>query len=311
MIEFEKPNITKIDENKDYGKFVIEPLERGYGTTLGNSLRRVLLASLPGAAVTSINIDGVLHEFDTVPGVREDVMQIILNIKGIAVKSYVEDEKIIELDVEGPAEVTAGDILTDTDIEIVNPDHYLFTIGEGSSLKATMTVNSGRGYVPADENKKDNAPVGTLAVDSIYTPVTKVNYQVEPARVGSNDGFDKLTLEILTNGTIIPEDALGLSARILTEHLDLFTNLTEIAKSTEVMKEADTESDDRILDRTIEELDLSVRSYNCLKRAGINTVHDLTEKSEAEMMKVRNLGRKSLEEVKLKLIDLGLGLKDK
>lgn len=311
MIEFEKPNITKIDENKDYGKFVIEPLERGYGTTLGNSLRRVLLASLPGAAVTSINIDGVLHEFDTVPGVREDVMQIILNIKGIAVKSYVEDEKIIELDVEGPAEVTAGDILTDSDIEIVNPDDYLFTIGEGSSLKATMTVNSGRGYVPADENKKDNAPVGTLAVDSIYTPVTKVNYQVEPARVGSNDGFDKLTLEILTNGTIIPEDALGLSARILTEHLDLFTNLTEIAKSTEVMKEADTESDDRILDRTIEELDLSVRSYNCLKRAGINTVHDLTEKSEAEMMKVRNLGRKSLEEVKLKLIDLGLGLKDK
>ena len=311
MIEFEKPNITKIDENKDYGKFVIEPLERGYGTTLGNSLRRVLLASLPGAAVTSINIDGVLHEFDTVPGVREDVMQIILNIKGIAVKSYVEDEKIIELDVEGPAEITAGDILTDSDIEIVNPDHYLFTIGEGSALKATMTVNSGRGYVPADENKKDNAPVGTLAVDSIYTPVTKVNYQVEPARVGSNDGFDKLTLEILTNGTIIPEDALGLSARILTEHLDLFTNLTEIAKSTEVMKEADTESDDRILDRTIEELDLSVRSYNCLKRAGINTVHDLTEKSEAEMMKVRNLGRKSLEEVKLKLIDLGLGLKDK
>jgi len=311
MIEFEKPNITKIDENKDYGKFVIEPLERGYGTTLGNSLRRVLLASLPGAAVTSINIDGVLHEFDTVPGVREDVMQIILNIKGIAVKSYVEDEKIIELDVEGPAEITAGDILTDSDIEIVNPDHYLFTIGEGSSLKATMTVNSGRGYVPADENKKDNAPVGTLAVDSIYTPVTKVNYQVEPARVGSNDGFDKLTLEILTNGTIIPEDALGLSARILTEHLDLFTNLTEIAKSTEVMKEADTESDDRILDRTIEELDLSVRSYNCLKRAGINTVHDLTEKSEAEMMKVRNLGRKSLEEVKLKLIDLGLGFKDK
>ena len=311
MIEFEKPNITKIDENKDYGKFVIEPLERGYGTTLGNSLRRVLLASLPGAAVTSINIDGVLHEFDTVPGVREDVMQIILNIKGIAVKSYVEDEKIIELDVEGPAEVTAGDILTDSDIEIVNPDHYLFTIGEGSFLKATMTVNSGRGYVPADENKKDNAPVGILAVDSIYTPVTKVNYQVEPARVGSNDGFDKLTLEILTNGTIIPEDALGLSARILTEHLDLFTNLTEIAKSAEVMKEADTESDDRILERTIEELDLSVRSYNCLKRAGINTVHDLTEKSEAEMMKVRNLGRKSLEEVKVKLIDLGLGLKDK
>lgn len=310
MIEFEKPNITKIDENKDYGVFVVEPLERGYGTTLGNSLRRVLLASLPGAAVTSINIEGVLHEFDTVPGVREDVMQIILNVKGIAVKSYVQDEKIIELDVEGPAEVTAGDILTDSDIEIVNPDHYLFTIGEGASLKATLTVNSGRGYVPADQNKKDDAPVGTLAVDSIYTPVTKVNYQVEPARVGSNDGFDKLTLEILTNGTIIPEDALGLSARILTEHLNLFTNLTEIAIATDVMKEVDTTSDDRILERTIEELDLSVRSYNCLKRAGINTVYDLTEKSEAEMMKVRNLGRKSLEEVKIKLVDLGLGLKN-
>ena len=310
MIEFEKPNITKIDENKDYGVFVVEPLERGYGTTLGNSLRRVLLASLPGAAVTSINIEGVLHEFDTVPGVREDVMQIILNVKGIAVKSYVQDEKIIELDVEGPAEVTAGDILTDSDIEIVNPDHYLFTIGEGASLKATLTVNSGRGYVPADQNKKDDAPVGTLAVDSIYTPVTKVNYQVEPARVGSNDGFDKLTLEILTNGTIIPEDALGLSARILTEHLNLFTNLTEIAIATDVMKEVDTTSDDRILERTIEELDLSVRSYNCLKRAGINTVYDLTEKSEAEMMKVRHLGRKSLEEVKIKLADLGLGLKN-
>ena len=310
MIEFEKPNITKIDENKDYGVFVVEPLERGYGTTLGNSLRRVLLASLPGAAVTSINIEGVLHEFDTVPGVREDVMQIILNVKGIAVKSYVQDEKIIELDVEGPAEVTAGDILTDSDIEIVNPDHYLFTIGEGSSFKATLTVNSGRGYVPADQNKIDDAPVGTLAVDSIYTPVTKVNYQVEPARVGSNDGFDKLTLEILTNGTIIPEDALGLSARILTEHLNLFTNLTEIAIATDVMKEVDTASDDRVLERTIEELDLSVRSYNCLKRAGINTVYDLTEKSEPEMMKVRNLGRKSLEEVKVKLADLGLGLKN-
>ena len=310
MIEFEKPNITKIDENKDYGVFVVEPLERGYGTTLGNSLRRVLLASLPGAAVTSINIEGVLHEFDTVPGVREDVMQIILNVKGIAVKSYVQDEKIIELDVEGPAEVTAGDILTDSDIEIVNPDHYLFTIGEGSSFKATLTVNSGRGYVPADQNKKDDAPVGTLAVDSIYTPVTKVNYQVEPARVGSNDGFDKLTLEIMTDGTIIPEDALGLSARILTQHLDLFTNLTEVAKSTDVMKETEKVSDDRVLDRTIEELDLSVRSYNCLKRAGINTVFDLTEKTEPEMMKVRNLGRKSLEEVKVKLADLGLGLKN-
>ena len=309
MIEFEKPTITKIDENKDYGRFVIEPLERGYGTTLGNSLRRVLLASLPGAAITSIKIDGVLHEFDTVPGVREDVMQIILNIKGIAVKSYVEDEKKIELDVVGPAEVTAGDILTDSDIEIVNPDHYLFTIAEGKTFKAILTVNSGRGYVPAESNKKDEAPVGTLAVDSIYTPVKKVNYQVEPARVGSNDGFDKLTLEINTNGTIIPEDALGLSARILMEHLGLFTDLTEVAKSAEVMKETETASDDRMLDRTIEELDLSVRSYNCLKRAGINTVFDLTEKTEPEMMKVRNLGRKSLEEVVAKLDELGLSLR--
>ncbi|MGT2756063.1 DNA-directed RNA polymerase subunit alpha [Streptococcus ovuberis] len=310
MIEFEKPTITKIDENKDYGRFVVEPLERGYGTTLGNSLRRVLLASLPGAAITSIKIEGVLHEFDTVPGVREDVMQIILNIKGIAVKSYVTDEKIIELDVTGPAVVTAGDILSDSDIEIVNPDHYLFTISEGKTFKAVLTVNTGRGYVPAEGNKKDNAPVGTLAVDAIYTPVTKVNYQVEPARVGSNDGFDKLTLEIMTNGTIIPEDALGLSARILTEHLALFTDLTEVAKSTDVMKEVETSSEDKMLDRTIEELDLSVRSYNCLKRAGINTVFDLTEKSEPEMMKVRNLGRKSLEEVKFKLADLGLGLRN-
>ena len=301
MIEFEKPNITKIDENKDYGVFVVEPLERGYGTTLGNSLRRVLLASLPGAAVTSINIEGVLHEFDTVPGVREDVMQIILNIKGLAVKSYVEDEKTIELDVQGPAEVTAGDILTDSDIEIVNPDHYLFTIAEGASLKATMTVATNRGYVPADENKKDDAPVGTLAVDSIYTPVTKVNYQVEPARVGSNDGFDKLTLEILTNGTIIPEDALGLSARILTEHLNLFTNLTEIAIATDVMKETEKVNDEKVLDRTIEELDLSVRSYNCLKRAGINTIADLLDKTIDDLGKVRNLGKKSIDEIEEKL----------
>ena len=288
----------------------VEPLERGYGTTLGNSLRRVLLASLPGAAVTSINIEGVLHEFDTIPGVREDVMQIILNIKGIAVKSYVQDEKMIELDVEGPAEITAGDILTDSDIEIVNQIIISLQSVREHALKAVMTVNSGRGYVPADQNKRDDAPVGTLAVDSIYTPVTKVNYQVEPARVGSNDGFDKLTLEIMTNGTIIPEDALGLSARILTEHLDLFTDLTEVAKATDVMKEVDKSSDDHVLERTIEELDLSVRSYNCLKRAGINTVYDLTEKTEPEMMKVRNLGRKSLEEVKVKLTDLGLGLKN-
>lgn len=310
MIEFEKPKIEKIDETKDYGRFVIEPLERGYGTTLGNSLRRVLLSSLPGAAVTSIKIDGVLHEFDTIPGVREDVMQIILNLKGLAVKSYVENEKTIELDVEGPATVTAGDLLTDSDIEIVNTDHYLFTIAEGAKMKATLTVDTNRGYVAAEDNKRDGAPVGTLAIDSIYTPVKKVNYQVEPARVGSNDGFDKLTIDITTNGTIIPEDALGLSAKVLMDHLNLFTNLTEVALTADIMKETEKASDDKVLDRTIEELDLSVRSYNCLKRAGINTVFDLTEKSEPEMMKVRNLGRKSLEEVKVKLADLGLGLRN-
>lgn len=310
MIEFAKPIITKIDENQNSGKFVIEPLERGYGTTLGNSLRRVLLSSLPGAAVTSIKIDGVLHEFDTVPGVREDVMQIILNLKGLAIKSHADDEKTMELDIVGPAEVTAGDILTDSDIEIINTDHYLFTISEGASFKATLKVNKNRGYVPAENNKKDDAPVGTLAIDAIYTPVKKVNYQVEPARVGSNDGFDKLTIDIETNGTIIPEDALGLSANVLINHLNLFTDLTDIANNMDVLKETEVVSDEKVLDRTIEELDLSVRSYNCLKRAGINTVYDLTEKSESEMMKVRNLGRKSLEEVKVKLHDLGLGLKN-
>lgn len=310
MIEFEKPIITKIDETKDYGRFVIEPLERGYGTTLGNSLRRVLLSSLPGAAVTSIKIDGVLHEFDTVPGVREDVMQIILNLKGLAVKSHVQEEKTMELDIKGPAQVTAGDLLVDDEIEIINPDHYLFTIAEGASFRAELKVNSNRGYVPAEGNKKEDAPVGTLAIDAIYTPVKKVNYQVEPARVGSNDQFDKLTIEIETNGTMIPEDALGLSARVLMDHLNLFTDLTEVAKTMEVMKETEKVSDEKVMDRTIEELDLSVRSYNCLKRAGINTVYDLTEKSEAEMMKVRNLGRKSLDEVKIKLSDLGLGLKN-
>ncbi|MFA9413713.1 MULTISPECIES: DNA-directed RNA polymerase subunit alpha [unclassified Streptococcus] len=310
MIEFAKPIITKIDENQNSGKFVIEPLERGYGTTLGNSLRRVLLSSLPGAAVTSIKIDGVLHEFDTVPGVREDVMQIILNLKGLAIKSHVDEEKTMELDIVGPAEVTAGDILTDSDIEIINTTHYLFTIAEGASFKAVLKVNTNRGYVPAENNKKGDAPVGTLAIDAIYTPVKKVNYQVEPARVGSNDGFDKLTIDIETNGTIIPEDALGLSANVLINHLNLFTDLTDIANNMDVLKETEVVSDEKVLDRTIEELDLSVRSYNCLKRAGINTVYDLTEKSETEMMKVRNLGRKSLEEVKVKLHDLGLGLKN-
>ncbi|MDN6069953.1 MAG: DNA-directed RNA polymerase subunit alpha [Lactococcus plantarum] len=309
MIEFEKPKITKFDEENVYGKFVVEPLERGYGTTLGNSLRRILLSSLPGAAVTSIQIDGVLHEFTTIPGVHEDVIQVILAIKGLAIKSYVETEKIIELDVTGPAVVTAGDILTDSDIEIVNKDHYLFTLAEGHSVNARMTVNSGRGYVLAEDNKLSDAPIGTIAVDSSYTPVNKVNYQVEPARVGEKDNFDKLSLEIFTNGTISAEDALSLSAKILTDHLSLFVNLSEVAQVAETLVDKDEVKPERALDKVIEELDLSVRSYNCLKRAGINTVADLADMSEPEMLKVKNLGRKSLVEVKDKLDSLGLSLK--
>lgn len=309
MIEFKKPNITKIEGSDRRGVFVVEPLERGYGTTLGNSLRRVLLASLPGAAIASIQIDGVLHEFDTVSGVREDVMQIILNLKGVAVKSHVEEEKKIEIDIVGPGKITAGDILTDSDIEIANPDHYLFSLSEGATFKAVMTVRSGRGYVSAEDNKDEQAPIGTLAIDAIYTPVTKVNYHVEPTRVRSNDGFDKLTLEVETNGTIIPEDAAGLSAHILMEHLELFTGLTDLAQGMEVMMEVEDEIENKMLDRTIEELDLSVRSYNCLKRAEINTVSDVVAMTELELMKVRNLGRKSLDEVKAKLDELGLGLK--
>ena len=309
MIEFEKPKITKFDEENVYGKFVVEPLERGYGTTLGNSLRRILLSSLPGAAVTSIQIDGVLHEFTTIPGVHEDVIQVILAIKGLAIKSYVETEKIIELDVTGPAVVTAGDILTDSDIEIVNKDHYLFTLAEGHSVNARMTVNSGRGYVLAEDNKLSDAPIGTIAVDSSYTPVNKVNYQVEPARVGEKDNFDKLSLEIFTNGTISAEDALSLSAKILTDHLSLFVNLSEVAQVADTLVDKDEVKPERALDKVIEELDLSVRSYNCLKRAGINTVADLANMSEPEMLKVKNLGRKSLVEVKDKLDSLGLSLK--
>ncbi|HCN75227.1 DNA-directed RNA polymerase subunit alpha [Pseudolactococcus plantarum] len=309
MIEFEKPKITKFDEENVYGKFVVEPLERGYGTTLGNSLRRILLSSLPGAAVTSIQIDGVLHEFTTIPGVHEDVIQVILAIKGLAIKSYVETEKIIELDVTGPAVVTAGDILTDSDIEIVNKDHYLFTLAEGHSVNARMTVNSGRGYVLAEDNKQSDAPIGTIAVDSSYTPVNKVNYQVEPARVGEKDNFDKLSLEIFTNGTISAEDALSLSAKILTDHLSLFVNLSEVAQVADTLVDKDEVKPERALDKVIEELDLSVRSYNCLKRAGINTVADLADMSEPEMLKVKNLGRKSLVEVKDKLDSLGLSLK--
>ncbi|BAV02531.1 DNA-directed RNA polymerase subunit alpha [Lactococcus formosensis subsp. formosensis] len=309
MIEFEKPKIIKFDETEFYGKFVVEPLERGYGTTLGNSLRRVLLSSLPGSAVTSIQIEGVQHEFATIPGVREDVVQIILAIKGLAIKSYVENEKQIELDVTGPMTVTAGDILTDSDIEIVNKDHYLFSIAEGHSMRAVMTVNKGYGYVSADENKVEGAPIGTIAVDSIYTPVSKVNYQVEPARVGGDASYDKLTLEITTNGTIVADDALSLSAKILTDHLNLFVDLSETASESETLVAKEEVKTERVLDKIIEEMDFSVRAYNGLKRAGINTVADIVEMSEADMIKVKNLGHKSVEEVKVKLTDLGLELK--
>ena len=294
MIEFEKPRIEKIDENRDYGKFVVEPLERGYGTTLGNSLRRILLSSLPGAAITNIQIDGVLHEFSTIPGVREDVTQIILNIKGLALKLYAEEEKTLEIDITGPATVTAGDIIVDSDVEILNKDLVICSVAEGATFHARLTVKPGRGYVQADENKKEDMPIGVLPVDSIYTPVRRVNYQVENTRVGRRDDFDKLTMEIWTDGSIIPQEALSLAAKIMTEHLDIFVNLTDEAKNAEIMVEKEETQKEKMLEMTIE---------------GINTVQELTNKSEPEMIKVRNLGRKSLEEVKLKLHDLGLGLR--
>lgn len=309
MIEFEKPRITKIDDEKDYGKFVVEPLERGYGTTLGNSLRRILLSSLPGAAITNLQIDGVLHEFSTIKGVREDVTQIVLNIKGLALKLYAQEEKTLEIDITGPATVTAGDILVDNDVEILNKDLYICTVAPGATFHARLTVKPGRGYVQADENKREDMPIGVLPIDSIYTPVCRVNYQVEQTRVGHREDFDKLTMEIWTDGSIIPQEAISLAAKILTEHLDIFVNLTDEAKNAEIMVEKEETQKEKMLEMTIEELDLSVRSYNCLKRAGINTVQELTSKSEPEMIKVRNLGRKSLEEVKVKLHDLGLGLR--
>lgn len=309
MIEFEKPRISKIDEERDYGMFIVEPLERGYGTTLGNSLRRILLSSLPGAAITSIQIDTVQHEFSTIVGVREDVSQIILNIKGLALKLYVSEEKTLEIDITGPAVVTAGDIIVDSDVEILNKDMYICTVSEGATFRARLKVKAGRGYVQADENKTEDMPIGVLPVDSIYTPVRRVNYQVENTRVGRRDDFDKLTMEIWTDGSIEPLDAMSLAAKILTEHLDIFVNLTDEARHAEIMVEKEETQKEKMLEMTIEELDLSVRSYNCLKRAGINTVQELTNKSEPEMIKVRNLGRKSLEEVKNKLHDLGLGLR--
>ncbi|WP_295774117.1 DNA-directed RNA polymerase subunit alpha [uncultured Limosilactobacillus sp.] len=311
MIEFEKPNIHKIEETDNFGKFVVEPLERGYGTTLGNSLRRVMLASLPGAAITSIQIDGVLHEFSTVDGVTEDVTQIILNLKKVALRIDGDDAKDLEVDVKGPAEVTAADIQGDGDVSILNPDLHLATVADGAELHIKMTADKGRGYSSADDNKAnmDMSAIGVLPIDSIYTPIDRVNYTVENTRVGQSNDYDKLTLDVWTNGSLTPTDAISLAAKILNDHLAMFVNLTEEAQTTKVMVEREETHQEKVLDKTIEELDLSVRSYNCLKRADIQTVKDLTERTELDMMKVRNLGQKSLDEIKLKLADLGVGFR--
>lgn len=311
MIEIEKPKIETVEISDDatYGKFVVEPLERGYGTTLGNSLRRILLSSLPGAAVTSIQIDGVLHEFSTIEGVVEDVTSIILNIKKLALKIYSDEEKTLEVDVQGSGVVTAADITHDSDVEILNPDLHIATLGENAHFRMRLTAQRGRGYNPADQNKKEDHPIGVIPVDSIYTPVARVNYQVENTRVGQLTNYDKLSLDVWTDGSIGPKEAISLGAKILTEHLNIFVGLTDEAQNAEIMVEKEEDQKEKVLEMTIEELDLSVRSYNCLKRAGINTVQELANKSEEDMMKVRNLGRKSLEEVKAKLDELGLGLR--
>ena len=310
MIEFEKPNIHKVEETDNYGKFVVEPLERGYGTTLGNSLRRVMLASLPGAAITSIDIDGVLHEFSTVEGVTEDVTQIVLNLKKVALKIESEDAKNLELDVKGPAEVTAVDIQADGDVTILNPDLHIATVADGAELHMRMTADTGRGYNSADVNKaRMDLAIGVLPIDSIYTPIERVNYTVENTRVGQSNDYDKLTLDVWTDGSLTPTEAISLAAKILTSHLTMFVNLTQEAQDAQVMVEREETHQEKVLDKTIEELDLSVRSYNCLKRAGIQTVQDLAAKSEDDMIKVRNLGKKSLKEVKEKLVELGLGFK--
>ena len=306
MIEFEKPNITVIDQEESYGKFVVEPLERGFGTTLGNSLRRVLLTSISGTALSYIMIDGVLHEFSTIPGVREDVTKIILNLKKLELKLLVDEEKMVEIDVEGPAVVTAADLKVDADVEILNPDQYICTIAEGGHLHMSIAIKNGRGYIPASENKSDDMPIGVIPVDSLFSPIKKVNYQVENARVGKRDDYDKLTLELWTDGSITPNDALSFAAKILEEHFKAFMSADMSDQFANVMIEKEDKSNEKKLEMTIEELDLSVRSYNCLNRAGINTVQELNNKSEADMMRVRNLGRKSLEEVKNKLTELGL-----
>lgn len=310
MIEIEKPKIECITANEDgtYGKFVVEPLERGYGTTLGNSLRRILLSSLPGVAVSSIKVDGVLHEFSIIPGVVEDMTEIILNIKGLALKLHGEGPKVIYIDADGEGEVTAGDIKIDSEVEILNPEHHIATLNGDHRLYIELVINKGRGYVSSEKNKQPGQPIGIIPVDSIYTPVSKVNYTVENTRVGQITDYDKLTLEVWTNGSIKPDEAISLGAKILSEHLNLFIDLSDQAKHTEIMVEKEETKKEKVLEMTIEELDLSVRSYNCLKRAGINTVEDLTNRTEDDMMKVRNLGRKSLEEVIQKLHGLGLSL---
>ncbi|MFK4469851.1 DNA-directed RNA polymerase subunit alpha [Bacillus sp. RC252] len=311
MIEIEKPKIETVELNEDakYGKFVIEPLERGYGTTLGNSLRRILLSSLPGAAVTAIQIDGVLHEFSTVEGVVEDVTTMILNLKKLALKIYSEEEKTLEIDVQGEGIVTAADITHDSDVEILNPDLHIATLAKNAHFRMRLTAKRGRGYTPADANKSEDQPIGVIPIDSIYTPVSRVTYQVEKTRVGQVANYDKLTLDVWTDGSIGPKEAISLGAKILTEHLNIFVGLTDEAQNAEIMVEKEEDQKEKVLEMTIEELDHSVRSYNCLKRAGINTVQELANKTEEDMMKVRNLGRKSLEEVKHKLEELGLGLR--
>ena len=310
MVEIQKPRIECIENvgEETYGKYVVEPLERGYGTTIGNSLRRILLSSLPGTAVTTVKIAGVQHEFSTIPGVKEDVIQIVLNIKGIIAKLYSEGVKTVYIEASGEGVVTAGDIKADSDVEILNPEHHIATLGPDATLNMELTLSQGRGYVTADRNKNAQTVIGVIPVDSVYTPVRKVNYTVENTRVGDATDYDKLTLEVWTNGTISARDAVSLGARILLDHFTLFTDLSETmgSKST-VVEKAETQRD-KVLELTIEELDLSVRSFNCLKRANINTVEDLISKTEDEMMKVRNLGRKSLEEVINKLAMMGLSL---
>lgn len=311
MIEIEKPKIECIEMSQDftYGKFVIEPLERGFGTTLGNSLRRILLSSLPGAAVTSLKIDGVLHEFSAVSGVSEDVIDLILNVKGLAIKMHGDNTRIIKIDSQGGNEVLAGDIITDADIEILNPDHHIAFLGDDNRFYMEMTVEKGRGYVTAERNKQAGQPIGLIPIDSIFTPVKKVNYVIESTRVGQISDYDRLIFEVWTNGTTKPDEAISLGAKILSEHLKLFITLTEHVGNVEIMVEKEEDKKEKVLEMTIEELDLSVRSFNCLKRAGINTVEELTQRTEDDMMKVRNLGRKSLEEVQQKLEALGLSLK--